>query len=56
MDRSFGFISAWYFREKRNGGVFPSYCIFPLAVALNSLLNPPEEINLVLKNINKFVC
>jgi len=47
-------FSAWYFREKRNGLGFPIFIVFfLLAVALNSLLNPPEEINLVLKNINK---
>jgi len=47
-------FSAWYFREKRNGLGLPLFIVFfLLAVALNSLLNPPEEINLVLKNINQ---
>ena len=47
-------FSAWYFREKRERFGFPIFILFfILAVALNSLLMPSEEVNHVLKTINK---
>ena len=49
-------FSAWYFREKSSAFGFPLFIIFfILAVFLNSFFSPSDEINNLLKNINK-VC
>ena len=49
-------FSAWYFREKSSAFGFPLFIIFfILAVFLNSFFSPSNEINNLLKNINK-VC
>jgi len=49
-------FSAWYFREKQERLGFPVFILFFIvAVVLNSLLVPSEEINNILKTINK-VC
>lgn len=47
-------FSAWYFRQKSSGFGFPLFILFfALAVVLNSILSPPEEVNNLLKEINK---
>ena len=47
-------FSSWYFRQKRSGLGFPLFIVFfVLAIILNSLLSPSEEINYTLKQINK---
>ena len=49
-------FSDWYFREKSSAFGFPLFIIFfILAVFLNSFFSPSDEINNLLKNINK-VC
>ena len=49
-------FSAWYFREKQERLGFPVFILFFIvAVVLNSLLVPSEEINNILKTTNK-VC
>ncbi len=49
-------FSAWYFREKSSAFGFPLFIIFfILAVFLNSFFSLSDEINNLLKNINK-VC
>lgn len=43
-------LSAWYFREKRSRTGFPLFVLFfALAVSLNSLLSPSEEVSYFLK-------
>ena len=49
-------FSAWYFREKRSALGFPLFILFfVVAVVLNSLLMPSQDVNHILKTINK-VC
>jgi len=47
-------FTAFYFREKGNLNSFPVFVLFfAFAVTLNWLLNPSEEINNILKQINR---
>ena len=47
-------FSAWFFKEKKSGSGFPLFVLFfAIAVILNSILSPSEEINNILKQVNK---
>ena len=46
-------FSAWYFKSEKQGSAFPVFIIFfVLAVALNTSLDPSEEILYFLKSLN----
>jgi uncharacterized integral membrane protein (TIGR00698 family) len=46
-------LSAWYFKSEKQGSAFPVFIIFfVLAVALNTSLDPSEEILYFLKSLN----
>ena len=46
-------FSAWYFKSEKQGSAFPIFIIFfVLAVALNTSLDPSEEILYFLKSLN----
>jgi uncharacterized membrane protein YadS len=48
------FLSALYFKSEKQGSALPIFIIFfVLAVALNTTLNPSEEVLYFLKMLNK---
>ena len=47
-------VSAWYFKSGKQGFPFPPFIIlFVIAVLLNTILSPQEEVLFFLKMINK---
>ena len=47
-------FSAWFYSEKRNNFGLPIFVIFfAFAVVLNYLINPSEEVEVILREINK---
>jgi len=47
-------LSAWYFKSEKKGSAFPIFIVFfVLAVILNTVLNPSEEVLVFLKMVNK---